>query len=46
MTLPAGIDPSKIQAKVKQGAVEVMIPLSAGSKKAAHHDHHDWWLTH
>jgi hypothetical protein len=33
MTLPAGVDPSKIEAKVKHGVAEVTIPLSAGSKK-------------
>lgn len=33
MTLPAGVDPSKIEAKVKHGVAEVAIPLSAGSKK-------------
>lgn len=33
MTLPAGVDPSKIEAKVKQGVAEVTIPYSAGSKK-------------
>ena len=33
MTLPGGVDPSKIEAKVKHGVAEVAIPLSAGSKK-------------
>lgn len=33
MTLPAGVDRSKIEAKVKHGVAEVTIPLSAGSKK-------------
>jgi HSP20 family protein len=33
MTLPAGVDPSKIEAKVKHGVAELTIPLSAGSKK-------------
>jgi HSP20 family protein len=33
MTLPAGVEPSKIEAKVKHGVAEVTIPLSAGSKK-------------
>jgi HSP20 family protein len=33
MTLPAGVDPSKIEAKVKHGVAEVTIPYSAGSKK-------------
>jgi HSP20 family protein len=35
MTLPAGVDPSKIEAEVKHGVAQVTIPLSAGSKKEA-----------
>jgi HSP20 family protein len=33
MTLPAGVDSSKIEAKVNHGVAEVTIPHSAGSKK-------------
>jgi HSP20 family protein len=33
MTLPAGVDSSKIEAKVNHGVAEVTIPHSPGSKK-------------
>ena len=33
MTLPAGVDSSKIEARVKHGVAEVTIPHSAGSKR-------------
>jgi HSP20 family molecular chaperone IbpA len=35
MSLPAGVDPSKIKATTKDGVVEVTIPLPAEPKKDA-----------
>lgn len=33
LTLPAGVDPSRIEAKVKHGVAEVTIPVPTGSQK-------------